>query len=240
MRIISKFHDLYDNCMAYGLDESVVYLRETSVIFDNSKTSYYQDQTQHDLFKKLTSGPRISEHNKKDLKATFKLITIMLAGKAYGGVEITIVKPGQHTIKTTFYDQEGLVKFLAKYDMIYDDLNYKYIVRWKRTGADDKSIAQHLELNGDPKFMELAVKLKLPVFMVVKDDRYSKVIKDPCLKDQDFYRALDHQTTFQEINMFLSGILAPENHPMVKIEDKYKIIEHGFDKFSFRKPKEKR
>jgi len=41
--------------------------------------------------------------------------------------------------------------------------------------------------------------------------------------------------------MFMGGVLGSPEKEIVQIEDKYKITQHGFDKWSFRKePKEKR
>jgi hypothetical protein len=40
--------------------------------------------------------------------------------------------------------------------------------------------------------------------------------------------------------MFLGAIAAPENKPPVEIEDKYRIAQHGFDRYSFRKAPTKR
>ncbi len=59
------------------------------------------------------------------------------------------------------------------------------------------------------------------------------------LKDYQFYKVIDPFTLFQEISMWIGGILPHQGRPMVDItDDKIKIVKHGFDKFSFRKEKE--
>ncbi len=64
--------------------------------------------------------------------------------------------------------------------------------------------------------------------------RHSFVI-NPKLKDLQFYKVFDAFTAFQEISMFLGGVLGVGEKEIIEIEDKYKIGQHGFDKWSFRK-----
>ena len=46
---------------------------------------------------------------------------------------------------------------------------------------------------------------------------------------------------FQEIEMYISGVLGINNKPTVEISDKNKIVGRGFDlKYSFRKDPEKK
>ena len=55
------------------------------------------------------------------------------------------------------------------------------------------------------------------------------------LKEVEFFKKFDPWQAYQELSMYIGGVIAPESKPMIKIEDKYKIMEHGFDKMSFRK-----
>lgn len=59
------------------------------------------------------------------------------------------------------------------------------------------------------------------------------------LKDVQFYKVLDAYTVFQELDMWIGGVLASSGRPVVEItDDKVKIAKHGFDSGSFRKPKQ--
>ena len=58
------------------------------------------------------------------------------------------------------------------------------------------------------------------------------------LKDYEFYKKFDSFAAFQEIQMFLSGVLGNKENEIIVVSDKDKIAQHGFDKFSFRKDKE--
>jgi hypothetical protein len=50
---------------------------------------------------------------------------------------------------------------------------------------------------------------------------------------------MDPFTLFQELSMFVGGVLPRNPNPMVEItDDKVKVAKHGFDKWSFRKHKD--
>lgn len=60
------------------------------------------------------------------------------------------------------------------------------------------------------------------------------------LKDYEFYKIFDTQSAFQEIHMYLSGVLGFSN-PHVPVPDDVTMRDiKGFDKFSFKKPPSKR
>lgn len=63
----------------------------------------------------------------------------------------------------------------------------------------------------------------------------SKFFINPILKDYEFYKIFDTFQAFQEISMFMGGVLGNKEKDIVEVADKYKIGQHGFDKWSFRK-----
>ena len=96
--------------------------------------------------------------------------------------------------------------------------------------------------------MELFRQLNVPIFIYDSDydrkfiGRYTRrsnevFITNPTLKDYEFYKVQDSFTAFQEIQMFLGGVLGKGEKEIVEIEDKYKISQHGFDNKSFRRDK---
>ena len=72
------------------------------------------------------------------------------------------------------------------------------------------------------------------------DGRDKLFIINPLLKDYEFYKVIDPFKAFTEIQMFISGVLGTGEKDIVEVEDKYKIAQHGFDKWSFRKEPEKK
>ena len=58
------------------------------------------------------------------------------------------------------------------------------------------------------------------------------------LKDVQFYRVMDAYAAFQEISMWVGGVLSSIGNPMVQItDDRVKAAKHGFDETSFRRAK---
>lgn len=96
-------------------------------------------------------------------------------------------------------------------------------------------------------FLDIFRKYHTPIFVFDSDynvtsipiSRYgggnSKFFINPILKDYEFYKVFDSFQAFQEIQMFMTGVLGSNEKNIVEVEDKYKITQHGFDKWSFRK-----
>ena len=61
------------------------------------------------------------------------------------------------------------------------------------------------------------------------------VINGDNLKYAQFQKCLDSYTIYQELAMWNSGVLSGQETPMVTINEKIKVKQHGFDKWSFRK-----
>jgi hypothetical protein len=65
------------------------------------------------------------------------------------------------------------------------------------------------------------------------------LINPATLRELEFYRIMNANTAFQQIEQWMSGPLGGQAaNPIATItDDKIKIAKHGFDKFSFRKEK---
>jgi len=62
-----------------------------------------------------------------------------------------------------------------------------------------------------------------------------------CLKDFSFFKQKEPTIAFQEIYMYLAGVLGNKENPTIQIDDKVKLQQHGFDNYSFKKlPQEKK
>ena len=61
------------------------------------------------------------------------------------------------------------------------------------------------------------------------------VLRNPCLKDLDFVRVMDPFTAYQEIAMFLGGVMAEQDKaPLRTGSDEVIAQQKGFDEWSFR------
>lgn len=83
------------------------------------------------------------------------------------------------------------------------------------------------------------IKYGVPIF-VKKINRYNDVILkfelNARLVDYKFGKIKDAQTAYQDVDMFISGVLG-NKESMVEIDDKHRIKAHGYDEDSFRMPK---
>lgn len=62
------------------------------------------------------------------------------------------------------------------------------------------------------------------------------VIRNPRLQDVEFQAVIDPFTAFQEISMYLSGVIGSKGNPMVQLSDDEIRDKHGFDPvYGFRK-----
>lgn len=81
---------------------------------------------------------------------------------------------------------------------------------------------------------------KVPVFRIDPFRRTSArgmmLTLNPSLRDLHFQHVVDPPTAFQNIYMYISGVLGTTPNPTVAIDDKHKAIAHGHDgKYSFKK-----
>jgi len=240
MRIISKFKDYYDTAMQYGQDQSVVFLRNDlcleSKLFD--KVS----------LEKLTGGPSVTEKYVGDNIMFFSTVKVVFCGKMYRGIKCTRFEKMVKQEPKIFYDFDQLQDYLVKYGMKVATES-KYIWYKDRTVENCKAF---LSKQGTPEFEEYCVKNGYAI-ITCRDEFES----DPTdrrrsyyhhgrtlaangeLKSFQFFKVFDPIMAYQELDMYVSGVLPQASAQPIEIEDKYRIAQHGFDKMSFRKPKGK-
>lgn len=109
----------------------------------------------------------------------------------------------------------------------------KYRYSFGKTESNYKNYFTNWVDNDEP-----FITLNAPIFAVKKwsyNSRKGKVIVNPILQDYQFGKVKDAQTAFQEVQMYLTNQLVIRKDPDV-VEDKYRISQRGFDKYSFRHP----
>lgn len=86
--------------------------------------------------------------------------------------------------------------------------------------------------HGVSDFNDLHFDLDCPV-VCVSDNAH--VVTNQCLADMEFYCVTDPFTAFQELSMYISGVMGGRSPRTVEISNNDRIAKHGFDKWSFRK-----
>ena len=90
----------------------------------------------------------------------------------------------------------------------------------------------------------LNIKYKTPVIVSYKEKENKdsiKLISNPKLFEYNFLKMIDPYTLFQEIQMYVGGVLGNNEPNIIEVSDDVKIASHGYNKWSFRNtPKKKR
>lgn len=209
MKLYSKFHDYYDTSIAYGIDELCHYTRNKEK-FNYRSNEYKQFPTSENIIDKIIKANH-----------AFYFYKILFCGKMYSFSKVVFNNYASVGKSKTwyFYDYESLNdKFGGTFGFGHYYYSNKIKLFFDDVPNNETLLNYHHEI-GTP--------------IVYCDDE--SLIFNPCLKDYEFYKTVDAVTAFQEISMFISGVLGGNSPKMVELEDKDLIKKHGYDKWSFRK-----
>jgi hypothetical protein len=239
MYIISKKKDYYDGVVGtMGIDRSIVYARETQT-FENW-TSFPKEFRPNKPYNSRYKNHFLNlDHHtlhSKPIIEGYSSFIVGFCGKLYIGWKLYRKVPNPYSVSTIVTD------------ITYDyELVKKYVktVSWYSNLDDDMEYIKSY----DP--MHIFRDLKSPIFVYDSDRngtsmnpyrrRNSDVfIVNPILNEYKFYTVIDSFTAFQELSMFMGGILGSGEKEIVEVEDKYKITQHGFNKWLFRREPEKK
>jgi len=215
-----------------GIDKTIVYERNTIEIDDvkNMPNEFQLDNNLSWNYRRTNHFLNIGQmgtDSKKYKKVDFFIVGF--CGKLYLGWKFKY-----DAKEVDIYDN---IVDVTKTDIIYGYDNAKKYLKsnwWKNTIQEDVDYV----LNYNP--INIFRELNSPIF--IYDEHISgrpsntgTLIINPNLKDYKFYKVVDSFTAFQEIQMYISGVLGAGEKEIIEVDDKYKIPQHGFDKWSFRK-----
>lgn len=243
MKIISRFKDYYDHVQGLSYDDSLTLIRQPQELDDKS-----------DLIQKLgIRGPwTVMEYGGR----TFEEVHVYFCGRMYTGLRTFVygkddqdrlIAPGSWRY---FWTVRAFTAYATEHKLPPKNIR---LYNPKRLGADNVYDSNNLQkhwldakasINAVPEYVNRNAFAENNVAILMAErtiDLAKKVVYtlNPNLGQIQFQQVMPPYQAYQELVMWL-GNLAPENKPMVQIEDKYKISEHGFDKWSFRKLPTKR
>lgn len=245
MRIISKLRDYYDNAMAYGQDQSVVFVRNAEVLDEKLVPKA--------VMEKIVAGNwDIGQRRKKDVTLAYAKNTIVFCGKTYRSITVERTMPHPNgpvygTLKEVkvFYSIEEYRAYHDLHGFEFRDTNSRWT--WMRT--PETSLTAFLSNQGTDELAEFCIENRYVILthgdMAILNpegytyDHKKQLIANGFLDKFQFFRVMDSFAAYQELDMFISGTLPRSTAMPIEIEDKYRIAQHGFDKYSFRKPKQK-
>lgn len=229
MLIISKFYDYYDTAMGLGVDKTIVYKRETTETHIPRDDYDWKSRQNDPLYSvKITHAycKRGSWFNQKRKYISTGLLGF--CGKIYPFAVIS--------------SDERDVKYPPTTDVYYDIESAEYNLRGFESGDIEDMLGLRTQtmlqnhFSTKHKFDETFKKNNTPVWIIESSyGRGMKFIKDPYLKSMRLQKIIDPYTAYQDIQMFISGVLGTKENDMVQIEDELMAKKRGFDKWSFRK-----
>ena len=234
MYIISKFKDYYDGVVGtMGIDKTLVYERKTIEIKDNKKMlkEFRGFRNWNNIHKNhfLNIGYADTKSKKYENNNFF---IVGFCGKLYLGWKF------EYKVKE--WNNRKIIEVI-KTDIIYGYENAKKYLKtnfWRSNLNDDVEYV----MKYDP--INMFRELNAPIFIYDSDRRSPRksdiMIINPILKEWEFYKVMDSFAAFQEISMFIGGVLGIDEKEIIEIEDKYRIAKHGFDKWSFRREPSKK
>lgn len=235
MKIHSKFKDYYDIGMSQGTQEGIFFNRETINPNIQSKKLLKLSVEMCEYLENI-SDVFYNNH--------FSLYPFIVAfcGKLYPGVylikhkDVSDAAQQPENLNTYFYSLDSLLAYFKKKDIEVKSFKPTKWDFWldKKRKRDFTKIFKLVNPN---QFQDTLISNKITTAVVSsfsnKEGFHFSI--DLPLKDVEFFKKFDSWQAYQEISMYLGGVLTPEAKPMLKTEDKYKISSHGFDKMSFRK-----
>jgi hypothetical protein len=163
------------------------------------------------------------------------LFTIVFCGKVYRGI--------QYYDPTETKRVNGVLKYVpAKREFYYSfedfykamkDIDNLGIFKEKRSWLEPFNYEKYFEDTGPTTdwLMDYHHDIGVPFVKISNKN----IVYNPRLMDYHFYREVDAVSAFQEISMFISGVLGGQSPKLVQLSDKDLIAKRGFDKWSFRK-----
>ena len=236
MRIISKFNDYYDGAMGYGIDKTVIYNR-SSAEFPAGSAEWAKIEKYLDSFKGGMHTGLLSLHswlNSVDNLEVRNRFVLFFCGKPHVGICLSsnYNKRGNWEVKERYcYSLEHAERFISEHEK-------RIRLEGKEIKALLKKIDRFFERYGAPKvsdFNDLHFSLDCPIIKVDSNIRKASLVTNPCLKDMEFYCVTDPFTAFQELSMYISGVMGGRSPRTVEIGNDDRIAKHGFNKWSFRR-----
>lgn len=242
MLIVSKFHDYYDTASIYGVDKTVVYSRVRQEIPVHRKnwadlhTLKIPDGTNF-VLKRAYLDEKYGSHTTTTLGEVYVNQRVVgFCGKFYPLIMVQPIFSGKSFF---FYDIESFSQFAAKEGIFYNTRRSFFSPRWDghnpKYEQGLKGFFNTVDMVGQE---ELFHAFKTPVMILGSQ---KEIILNPCLKDFGFMKMKDPQTAFQDIYMYIGGVLGAPPKPKEKMSDEVLAAAKGHDgPYSFRKPPGKR
>jgi hypothetical protein len=234
MRIISKFSDYYDSAMGMGVDMSRVFVRNKSYLYEERlfRGKDNKDSEWRRFAPKINNyNPRVKTRSGLE-NVYISPFSVVFCGKAYAGLLLEYSRDGYRDVSECMYDIDSVrkvykkhgIKLLAKPKRSYFD--------WNKKPNNEKDLIDYFSI--DESHQDFLISKKISIGVYTTNGNGGEFVENPRLKDFGFQKVFDPYQAFQELDMFVSGVLPDIDNAMANISDCDMAKAKGFDCYSFK------
>jgi len=254
MRILSKNHDYYDTALAFGHDTTVVFERVEERYERGEIPSEYKaimlpslsPRAYHHIGGPYTRGRRNGfDTGTGHVELCYYPFTVAFCGKLYPGIEVASRHRGRYDWNLEhYYDFDSYAAFMTEMELEWHDAGKKRYHYGGGRGSvrKEQDVQAFFAKRGNDHVTWFAERGK-PIAVYFEEDGHEPSLTfNGELKRYSFYKVFNAYTTFQELDMFISGVMARDDSAaMARISDENLRDQKGFDDMSFKKyPTKKR
>ena len=239
MRIISNFRDYYDNIQSYGQDQSILYIRKRE--YRDIKIPLHK-YLKSDFLSNIEYPSIVENPDRQTKRSHVGTFILGYCGELYRGHVIKINKDINPLEKKSYYEviynKESLLEYQRETKYSLKNPSSRYISKWKEN-------IDFFSINNQDELKEIFFDYNVPLFIIAEsevkrcnnlDNFKGNLTLNPNLAKYKFQQIKDPFTTYQDISMFVGGVLTTTGNEMVPISNESMIKKKGFDKWSFRTP----
>lgn len=239
MRVIGG-SDYYDAVAAYGIDESVLFVRTAKTL--SPETLAALDIPDFEMPRLLEKGQERLGEYLWETSYTLHQVTVLLAGKWYCGVRITGAETSGSPERYNFWSDRKLNAWATERGL-----------EFRATNSEAGNIRHPLFTPVEATSRAIGTMVREGIVLAhptqllpasYRNEREDEEweANDDALEELGFQSMVDPMSAAQEISMWISNTLIPgqsRNAPDI-MDDGIKIAKHGMDEWSFRKKGSKR
>lgn len=224
-------HDYYDSALTYGTDSQVVFVREKNHVLSESQVKQIPELVPHVPYLYFTHK-KGTYHNQQDV-IPWKQGVVKVSGvSAWVGAHCWHgYRVHGDNLNQVHWSLESLTKWAQEdgYSVLPTNRYWMIMNRKPEVLAGAHATPSQLQ----------AWMIENHVTVITHDLGSWRVNGDN-LRELQLFKIRDAFQIHQLISQWVGGVLPQKGNPMVEItDDLVKAHKHGFDKFSFRKPKQK-
>jgi hypothetical protein len=212
VRIIDKRRDYYDGVASQGVDPSIIYVRK------EKETPFRLDQF---------CMPHLGYFDKYVIGFCGQIRPLV---KISGANRLLFESLKSRTNEDLFFYN---IDEVDRYASQWIERRAKWYDCPFQMNESRKNFLKFFQ-NTWAKLETIFTDHKTPIFLLDCSIK-SKLFLNPLLRPFEFQRIVDPYTAFQELSMYIGGILGNLNPKVPDVSNEDLIVAKGFDKWSFRK-----